>query len=145
MPFWSFSISGDLLSCYTLARKSRLLFLLLCFTIVGCQSSGNDHSDVELNLEIEPDPPSVGMATINIALRDSTQQLLTGAEVELEGTMSHPGMKPVHATAEETEPGHYSAEMEFTMGGDWIILVTSTLTDDRVVERQIRIPSVRSE
>ncbi|MDR8391678.1 FixH family protein [Aliifodinibius sp. S!AR15-10] len=121
------------------------MFLLLCFTIAGCQSSVDDHSDVKLNWEIEPDPPSVGMATIDITLRDSTQQLLTGAKVKLEGTMSHPGMKPIQATAEEVEPGHYSAEMEFTMGGDWILLVTSTLPDDRIVERQIKIPGVRSE
>ena len=85
------------------------------------------------------------MATINITLRDSTDQLISGAIVELEGNMSHPGMQPVFATAEETEPGTYSADVEFTMGGDWFFLVESTLPDDRVVERQININGVRSQ
>jgi hypothetical protein len=95
-----------------------------------------------LDWEIEPKPPQVGMATLNITLRDSTNQLIKGADIELEGNMSHPGMEPVLATVKEVKPGQYSAKIEFTMGGDWFILIESTLPDDRVVERQINIPGV---
>lgn len=113
--------------------------------VVACQPSGNENADINLNWEIQPDPPKVGKATLNLTLRDSTDQLIRGADVELEGNMSHPGMKPVLAEAKEVEPGQYSAEMKFTMSGDWFILVHATLPNERVIQKQINISGVRSE
>jgi len=54
-------------------------------------------------------------------------------------------MQPVFATAEEIEPGRYSADVKFSMGGDWYFLIESTLPDDKVIERQININGVRSQ
>lgn len=122
-----------------------VLLVALCCSMIGCQSSEDSTSDVQLEWELTPKPPSVGEATINITLRDSTDQLLTGADVNIEGNMSHPGMQPVLAEAEEIEPGVYSAPIEFTMGGDWFFLIESKLPDDRTVERQINVPGVSSE
>lgn len=122
-----------------------MILLTVSFSFSACQSSEETQPNIQLDWEIEPNPPAVGMAVINITLRDSTEQLIEGADVELEGNMSHPGMQPVFATAEEVEPGIYSAEVEFTMGGDWFFLIESTLPDDRVVERQININGVRSQ
>lgn len=145
MPECSYAFcSRRLQSCF-LHLSEIICFLILCLAITGCQPSGDTHSDIKLNWDIEPNPPSVGLATINITLRDSTEQVLTGADVQLEGNMSHPGMKPVFASAEEVEPGQYSAPFEFTMGGDWFILITTTLEDGKVVEKQIEIPGVRSK
>ncbi|MCW9711827.1 FixH family protein [Aliifodinibius salicampi] len=124
-----------------------LLFLLLLFgsLTAGCASNAEKHSDISLSWEVEPDPPRVGRTTMDITLTDSTNQLIKGAKVELQGNMSHPGMKPVVVTAEEVKPGHYSADFDFTMGGDWFFIITSTLSDKRVVEREITIPGVRSK
>ncbi len=119
--------------------------IVLSLFLIGCQSTGEAHSDVEIEWEISPDPPEVGLATINFTLRDSTGLLINGAEVELEGNMSHPGMQPVFATAEEIEPGRYSADVNLSMGGDWYFLIESILPDDRVIERQININGVRSQ
>lgn len=130
---------------HRLLMGALLMLLTLSFTIIGCQSPEETQSNIQLDWEIQPDPPTVGMATINVTLKDSTNQLISGANVELEGNMSHPGMQPVFATAEEIEPGTYSADVEFTMGGDWFILIESTLPDDRVFERQININGVRSQ
>jgi hypothetical protein len=58
--------------------------------------------------------------------------------------MSHAGMAPVFAQATEAEPGHYEAPIEFTMGGDWFILVKATLPDGRQLERQMELPAVIS-
>lgn len=125
-------------------KQVAIITFVFGLAIIGCQS-GSDTSDVAVDWELEPNPPQVGMAKMNITLRDSTHQLIEGADIKLEGNMSHPGMEPVLATANEVEPGQYSAEIEFTMGGDWFILIDATLPDDRVVERQINIPGVRSE
>lgn len=145
MPIRSYAYNSHRLCYYFWVPIAKILFLVLCLTLPGCQSPEDTHSDVRLDWEIAPDPPGVGMATINITLTDSTGQLLTGAEVKLEGNMTHPGMQPVFASAEEVAPGWYSAVIEFTMGGDWFISVKSTLADERVVERQINIPGVQSQ
>lgn len=122
-----------------------VMLAVLSFSTIGCQASNDTHSDIALDWEIQPDPPALGTAALTITLRDSTGQLISGAEVELEGNMSHPGMQPVLTTAEETEPGKYSADVEFTMGGDWFFLIESTLPDHRVIERQINVNGVRSQ
>ena len=128
-----------------LALEVSVLLVALSCSMIGCESSKDPTSDIQLKWEITPAPPSVGEATLHITLRDSTDQLLTGAGVSLEGNMSHPGMQPVLADAEEVEPGVYSAPVDFTMGGDWFFIIESTLPDDRVMERQINVTGVSSK
>ncbi len=128
-----------------LLLKVKILLLVLCVSMTGCQTSGEAQPVITLDWEIEPSPPRVGKATLNLTLRDSTGHLITGANVKLEGNMSHPGMKPIIANAEEIEPGQYSAEMNFTMAGDWFVIVTTSLGDSTEVETQIKVPGVRSQ
>lgn len=59
--------------------------------------------------------------------------------------MSHSGMRPVFGEATEVGPGRYEALVEFTMGGDWIILIHITLSDGRKLQRQFEIKAVQSE
>lgn len=122
-----------------------VLLVALCCSMTGCQSSEDSASDIQLEWEITPKPAAVGEATLNITLRDSSDQLLTGADVNIEGNMSHPGMQPILAEAEEIEPGVYSAPIEFTMAGDWFFIIESTLSDNQAVKRQINIDGVSSE
>lgn len=122
-----------------------ILMLVLYPAGFGCQSAGDTPSDVDLSWEIEPNPPQVGSSTIHMVLKDSTMQPIEGAQLRLEGNMSHPGMKPVIVNAEEVEPGQYSAEMNFTMAGDWFIIVTASLNDSTEVEKQINVTGVRSQ
>ena len=58
--------------------------------------------------------------------------------------MSHAGMKPVFAEVREEKEGRYSADLEFTMGGDWFILVTGKLADGRAVRKKIDVKGVKS-
>ena len=67
---------------------------------------------------------------------------ITGAQVKLEGNMSHAGMAPVFAEAKETDPGRYRCTMELSMAGDWFVLVTATLPDNRIYGRQFEIKGV---
>jgi hypothetical protein len=54
-------------------------------------------------------------------------------------------MRPVFGEATEVGPGRYEALVEFTMGGDWIILIHITLSDGRKLQRQFEIKAVQSE
>ncbi len=122
-----------------------LLFLIAGVVVSGCKPGQETASDITLDWEIDPSPARVGKATIHFVLKDSSDQRIEGADVELEGLMSHPGMEPVFAESEETSPGEYSAEIEFTMAGDWIINFNSRLDEENVAEHQIRISGVRSQ
>lgn len=118
------------------------LGLVLLLALVSCGRGGQDQPDVAVELAVEPEPPRIGAATVTVTLRDAGGQPLSGAVVRLEGNMNHAGMVPVFADATEVAPGRYRAGIEFSMGGDWFILVHAELPDGRSLERQVDVPGV---
>jgi hypothetical protein len=58
--------------------------------------------------------------------------------------MAHAGMKPVFADATE-EVGLYRANLEFTMAGDWFILIDGKLADGRSFRKKIDVKGVKAE
>lgn len=127
-------------------QRCRQITLSILFTVVlltGCgRGQTSDVSEIGIDLSVTPDPPTAGPATLVLTLTDEDDQPISGAEIALEGNMSHAGMTPVFTQAEEMEPGRYEAPLEFTMGGDWFIIVSATLPDGRQLERQIDVPGV---
>jgi hypothetical protein len=111
--------------------------LVLILLLAGCARGGGDLSDVQVDLAIEPSPPQVGSASIRVTLRDAGGQLISGATMELEGDMNHAGMVPILAKASEVAIGQYQADLEFTMAGDWFILVRADLPDGRSIEHRV--------
>ena len=112
----------------------------------ACHKSGESAPPViTIEHEITPQPARVGLATITLRLADPSAKAVTGAQITLEGNMSHAGMAPVFAKAKETEPGRYQAPLDFTMRGDWIVLIHLTMSDGQKLERQFEIRGVRSE
>ncbi len=124
------------------SHRTWLLGLLMVLAVASCGRGGKDLTDVAVELAIEPDPPQIGPATLTVTLHDASGQPISGAVVELEGNMSHAGMVPVLAQASEGAPGRYLAVLEFTMGGDWFILVRADLPDGRSMERKVDVPGV---
>lgn len=121
--------------------------LLICLSLIssGCQRASQSRPDIIIEHEIAPQPPKAGSSTITLKLYDSGGIPQKGAQISLEGNMSHAGMRPVFSEAREVEPGRYEAPIEFTMGGDWIILIHVTMSDGRKFERQFDIKAVQSE
>ena len=124
------------------SHRTWLLGFLMILVLASCGRGSKDLTDVAVELAIEPDPPQIGPATLTVTLRDASGQPIGGAVVELEGNMSHAGMVPVFAQASEVAPGRYQASLEFTMGGDWFILVRADLPDGRSMERKVDVPAV---
>lgn len=111
----------------------------------ACRPAAPPEAEVEVAWEVTPQPPRMGPSELRLALTDrTTGRPAAGAVVRVEGNMSHPGMQPVFSTARELAPGSYLAALEFTMGGDWILIVDVKLPDGRSVEKQIPVPGVRS-
>lgn len=112
----------------------------------GCRIPAGAAPDVLVEHEISPQPPTVGPAVFNLRMTDAaSSKPLSGARVRLEGNMTHAGMTPVFADAKEAEPGRYHATLEFTMGGDWVVLVHAALPDGRQVERRFDVKGVRAD
>jgi hypothetical protein len=118
--------------------------LVACLLMLGCRKPAETASGMTVACRVAPEPPRVGPATVTLTLTGTDGKPLTGATVRVEGNMSHAGMKPVFGDATEGEPGEYEAPLEFTMGGDWFLIVTATLPDGRRLERQVEVPGVQA-
>lgn len=134
----------------TLLRRARPRALLLGLAVV-CGILGDacvrDRAVAE-NLSVEwkmTSPKPIGAATVlgEIRLRDQASQPVRGARLQVEGFMSHPGMAPVMATVAERGEGVYEVELQLTMSGDWILLVTGRLPDRRSLNHRIDIANAR--
>jgi hypothetical protein len=122
----------------------------ICFALLtavlaagGCGRGPGELPDVQVTLAVEPDPPKVGPATATVELKGKEGKPIEGATLKLEGNMAHAGMKPVFASAKEEKPGVYRAGLEFTMGGDWFILVDGKLADGRAFRKKIDVKGVK--
>jgi YtkA-like len=113
-------------------------------SFAGCRKPASDESGISITESITPQPVRARAETISFRLTDESHQPIGGARVSVEGDMNHPGMAPVFADAMETAPGDYRANLNFTMGGDWVVLFHITLSDNRKVERQMDVKGVES-
>jgi hypothetical protein len=131
---------------------ARLLALLsvLALLVAGCRQAtptvGTDEDGAGVAIElILPDAPVMGETTLGVRLFSSEGAAVAGAAVAVRGDMAHAGMVPVIATAAPAESaGEYTAPFEWTMAGDWIVTVTVTLPDGRVVSDEFQV-TVRAE
>jgi hypothetical protein len=100
--------------------------------------------DVSISWTLAPTPPVVGSAVLTLRAVDGAGQPVESAKLRVEGHMSHPGMAPVLATTVERGDGVYEAELQFTMRGDWILLVSGSLPGGAAVQQRIDVPGVGS-
>lgn len=120
-----------------MSRWTPFLIMLLVLPATGLLQGcrGDDLGDLQgfrVDIAMAPTPPIVGPNRLVLSISDPEGNPVQGADVRLEGTMSHAGMVPVIRGAEEEGGGRYRIDdFEFTMGGDWILLVHVTLPDGR--------------
>ena len=126
----------------TLLHAIASAFVLLA--AASCSGGGATEAGADVRLELSPSPPRVGLTTVALSLTEPDGSPLTGATVRVEGNMNHAGMVPEFADAMEAEPGLYRGELEFTMGGDWF-LVVSVKDGESSFERVLDVPGVSSE
>ncbi len=119
-------------------RPAAMLALVMTAAgAVACHRDGPAPPDVVIEVSLAPEPPGVGPAQLDIRLRTRDGTPVDAARVRMEGHMAHPGMAPVIGDAARQAPGTYVASFDFTMRGDWIVLVTADLPDGRHVEQRI--------
>ena len=121
-----------------------MLALVPASISAGCRRTANGADGISITESIEPQPVRAGAETILFRLANESNQPVAGARVQVEGDMNHPGMAPVFTDAQEIAPGDYRAPLNFTMGGDWVVLFHITLSGGRRVERQMDVKGVES-
>ena len=99
---------------------------------------------VVINSEVSPQPVRVGPVTITIRISDFSAKPISGARIQLEGDMSHPGMAPVMGDTKEIESGRYQGVLQLNMAGDWVVLAHVILADGRKLEPQINVSGVQA-
>jgi hypothetical protein len=120
-----------------------LFVLILCLIAAACTRPAQARG-LTFELNVTPAPASVGSARLQLRVLDAARQPVRGAQLKIEAQMSHPGMAPLVVTATERGNGLYEAELQFTMGGDWILIVEGSLSNGARVHHRIDVPNVRS-
>lgn len=124
-----------------MARIAIILVLVIA-SLTSCRQSIQTNQPVDgyqVSFEVDPATPIVGESRVVITILDESGNPVDNARVEIRGDMAHAGMVPVLATAEGRGSGHYDAAFEWTMAGDWVVMVSATLPDGRTIEREFPI------
>jgi YtkA-like len=129
---------GRRLACHNL-----LAFITALLLLAGCSRSTNSLGQLTVEGDVTPKPAHVGPTTIDFKVRDGSGSPVSGARAKVEATMTHPGMAPTFAEAKEVAPGMYRCPIEFSMAGDWVIIINITLSDGRELERSFEVRGVR--
>ncbi len=132
---------------YVLTLVAAVL-ILSTLTACGQQSAAMTAPvDVDITLQVEPEPLSVGETTLLIALTDSSGSRVDGAKLQVHGDMDHAGMTVVNREAHESTNGIYRVPFEWTMGGGWIVTVTAQLPDGSEISKTFEffVEAVSSE
>lgn len=127
-------------------RISFLLPLLLCLLAIGCGGKGTvPNLDAKAAVQFEPAPPVVGENSIKVTLADSAGAPVRLGRIQVEGNMNHAGMRPVFTELIENEPGRYAGTIEFTMGGDWFLLLTAEPSSEGRLNEKVEVPGVKAK
>ena len=129
------------------SRLHSALVIALCFVMplaAGCRRVEHSTDTILVRQQLTPEPARIGPSLMAIQLTDTFGKPLSHATIRVEADMSHPGMAPIFREAKETIPGNYQASINFTMGGDWVVLLHIKLADGQKVERRMDVGGVRS-
>ena len=128
-----------------LARWAAFLCALAAISVLvaGCgriqQTPAAAQDGYTMTMVAQPSPPVVGDGTLVVTLRDPAGNPVTGARLQIEGNMSHAGMKPSFGKVTGEDAGRYTVAIPWTMGGDWYVDIKATLADGRVIARRFPI------
>ena len=112
--------------------------------LVGC-AQPPPPAALSVTWTLAPIPPTSGRpTTARLTIVDARQQPVHGATLQLEGRMAH-DMPPVRVPLTEVGDGVYEADLQFTMAGDWTLVVTGTTSGGEQVSEQVEVPSVRAQ
>lgn len=124
-----------------------ITLLLLSLALSGCGKKEEAAPELEAKVAVQfnPNPPVIGENELEITVTNAAGAPVELGMIKVEGNMNHAGMKPVFAELMENEPGKYAGTIEFTMGGDWFLLVTSDPSPEGHLNKKVDVPGVKAK
>lgn len=116
---------------------AQVIFILLIF-LSACTQSTEEQSlnDFSIQVDVIPNPPTLGEATLVIKLIDENGVAIHDAVVSVYGNMDHEGMIPVEAESDISIDGEWQIPFTWTMTGDWFIDVSAELADNGAIVQE---------
>jgi hypothetical protein len=132
-------------SDFVVRGKHGIALLLVGIALVaGCRpKEAASDFNTQVTVSFDPNPPAVGVTGLKVTLADADGKPVRLGHIDVEGNMNHAGMKPAFGRLDEVEPGHYTGKIEFTMGGDWFLLLTGQREGGGAFEKKIDVPGVK--
>ena len=126
-----------------------LVLLVILFAACAAQPVTPETTSPAVTVTLIPDHAGVEGDTLTVQLSDANGQPLIGAQVSIEGNMTHAGMvpmvsDPVADDADGAADGSYAVPFQFSMLGDWIITVSATLADGSTASQEIPVTVTES-
>lgn len=116
-------------------RYTQLILLSLLFvSLLGCSRTPSD--DPRLNISLEQIPSTMEVQTIVLSISDGATPL-ENAKVQIEATMTHAGMPSQIVPMESLGAGKYQASIDFSMLGEWVLIVNITESNGAVMQRTL--------
>jgi hypothetical protein len=129
------------------ARRRLILVAAALGALAGLAAAcTRPPSSVALTVTLDPATPVAGAATTaRISLQTPDRRPLAAANLRVDAHMTHPGMAPVPADVVRVGEGEYETRIEFSMAGDWLLVVTGELPDGERFTREFAVAGVRSD
>lgn len=145
--FLMFVSSRSFRAFFRPAISATALVSLSALLLVGCHRKPRGPiGTLQASVQFDPNPPVAHHAVkVKITMTDSAGKPLQLGRLEVEGDMNHAGMSPVIAHFDETAPGVYTGQFEFTMGGDWFLLLNGQLPGNTHFLKKIDVPGVKAQ
>ena len=113
-------------------------------TAVSSKSAANPETKDDLKISwLDPKPTTTGTSTVSFELKTSSGLALSGAQVAIEATMTHPGMPSTFVASKEIKNGVYSAPINLTMAGDWLFFLEIKLANGPTVKRTLELSGIK--
>jgi hypothetical protein len=114
---------------------STLLLVALLLPVCSRRELVDEASELSVEIEINPSPPKLGPAILIIRIFGENGADPGAFSLDIRADMSHAGMKPVLVDAASGQDGNYTVPFEWTMAGDWILSISASLPDGRILRR----------
>ena len=115
------------------SAAARYLALALLLALSACGSDRRGDPDLQVALSVEPDPPRVGTAAVQVRVAEVDWSPRNGDRVILRGVRD--SIVLTQDTAVGQGAGLYRAEaLPFPVAGSWILTVRVEARDGRWVE-----------
>ncbi len=114
----------------TIAKRRLPTVLAIVLTLVVACRQQETVAPADIQLELVASDTLVGETTLTLTVTDLDGKPLSNpGTLSVRGDMSHAGMVPIFAEAEEASDGVFSLPFEWTMTGSWIVEASLKLSN----------------